>query len=166
MVELSMVFLGILVFGGLAYAAYLGMKAEQEHEKKRQLAIKSRLNTAKIGLLDGRHDEFLIHCQVALMDTRRSDGRDVLKIIDFGLAEKFARNQKTSNIACGTPLFSAPEILSQQQFDFRVDVWSAGVMFYHMLTGESPFMARSMDELKAKVCTGNPPPKANELRNT
>ena len=82
MVESSMVFLGILVFGGLAYAAYLSMKAEQEREKKRQLLIKRRLNTAKIGLLDGRHDEFLIHSQVALLDTRRSDGRDVLKIID------------------------------------------------------------------------------------
>ena len=57
MVELLMVFLGILVFGGLAYAAYLGMKAEQEQEKKRQLAIKRRLNTAKIGLLDLIHPE-------------------------------------------------------------------------------------------------------------
>jgi hypothetical protein len=82
MVESSMVFLGLLVFGALAYAAYYGMKAEEEQEKKRQLAIKRRLNAAKIGLLDGRHDEFLITSQVALLDTRRSDGRDVLKIID------------------------------------------------------------------------------------
>ena len=82
MVESSMVFLGLLVFGALAYAAYYGMKVEEEQEKKRQLAIKRRLNAAKIGLLDGRHDEFLITSQVALLDTRRSDGRDVLKIID------------------------------------------------------------------------------------
>ena len=71
MVETSMVFLGILVFGGLAYAAYYGMKAAEEQEKKRLLAIKRRLNTAKTGLLDGHHDEFLITSRVALLDTRR-----------------------------------------------------------------------------------------------
>ena len=82
MVESSMVFLGILVFGGLAYAAYHGMKAAEEQDKKRQLVLKKRLQTAKAGLLDGRNDEFMITSQVGLLDTRRTDGRDVLKIID------------------------------------------------------------------------------------
>ena len=82
MVESSMVFLGILVFGGLAYAAYYGMKAAEEQDKKRQLVLKKRLQTAKAGLLDGRNDEFMITSQVGLLDTRRTDGRDVLKIID------------------------------------------------------------------------------------
>ena len=80
--DLAMVFFGILFFGGLAYAAYHGMKAEQERDKKRQLVIKKRLNSAKTGLLDGRHDEFLITSEVALLDTRRQDGRDAIKIID------------------------------------------------------------------------------------
>ena len=77
-----MVFLGILVFGGLAYAAYFGMKEAEEREKRRQFAIKKRLHAAKTGLLDGCDDEFLITPRVALLDTRRSDGRDALKIID------------------------------------------------------------------------------------
>ena len=82
MVDSSMVFLGILVFGGLAYAAYFGMKEAEEREKKRQFAIKKRLHAAKTGLLDGSADDFLLSTRVDLLDSRRSDGRDTLKIID------------------------------------------------------------------------------------
>ena len=60
MVDSSMVFLGILVFGGLAYAAYFSMKEAEERDKRRQFAIKKRLHAAKTGLLDGCDDEFLI----------------------------------------------------------------------------------------------------------
>ena len=80
--QLSMVFLGLVVFGFLAWGAYHALQAQEEREKRLKLAIKKRLRSAKNGLLGGSHDEFLIIAQVALLDTRRSDGRDVLKIID------------------------------------------------------------------------------------
>jgi serine/threonine protein kinase len=54
-----------------------------------------------------------------------SDAGNSIKIIDFGLAEKFSKHQKTSSEAGGTPLFMAPEVLGGQQFDFRVDVYLA-----------------------------------------
>ena len=75
-----------------------------------------------------------------------------------GLAEQFGKGQKYSDIQCGTPLFSAPEILSEKQFDFRVDVWSAGVMMYHIILNQQPFPAKSMDQLKNMVCTNTPVP--------
>ncbi|CAD7935194.1 unnamed protein product [Amoebophrya sp. A25] len=76
-----------------------------------------------------------------------------LRIIDFGLAEKFKMGQSKSDQQCGTPLFSAPEILSEKEFDFKVDVWSCGVMMYHMLENRGPFPAKTLTELKQMVCT-------------
>ncbi|CAD7924488.1 unnamed protein product [Amoebophrya sp. A120] len=82
-----------------------------------------------------------------------SPDSDTLKIIDFGLAEKFQKGQNVSDLQCGTPLFSAPEILRQQPFDFKVDVWSCGVLMYHMLENTGPFPAQTMEQLKKMVCT-------------
>ena len=48
---------------------------------------------------------------------------------------------------------SAPEILAEQEFDFKVDVWSCGVMMYHMLENKGPFPAKTLEELKRMVCT-------------
>jgi calcium-dependent protein kinase len=35
----------------------------------------------------------------------------------------------------GTVQFSAPEIFSQSEYDEKIDVWSAGVILYMMLSG-------------------------------
>jgi len=36
----------------------------------------------------------------------------------------------------GTVAYSAPEIFTQKVYDQKVDVWSAGIVLYMMLTGE------------------------------
>merc|ERR1712146_613308 len=48
----------------------------------------------------------------------RHGSSDSLKIIDFGLAEAFG-NYEYGNFACGTPLFSAPEMLEGKLYDFK-----------------------------------------------
>ena len=49
-------------------------------------------------------------------------------------------------------LFSAPEILTQLRFDFKVDIWSVGVIMFNMLQGSGPFPGNTIDELKNMVC--------------
>jgi len=39
----------------------------------------------------------------------------------------------------GSPLYMAPEIVKKQSYDHKVDVWSAGVVIYAMLSGRLPF---------------------------
>jgi len=62
-----------------------------------------------------------------------------LKITDFGIAriESVALTQVTSTI--GTPGYMAPEQYRGEAIDHRVDLFSAGVLLYRMLTGEQPF---------------------------
>jgi serine/threonine-protein kinase len=62
-----------------------------------------------------------------------------LKITDFGIAriESVALTQVTSTI--GTPGYMAPEQYRGDAVDHRVDLFSAGVLLYRMLTGEQPF---------------------------
>ena len=64
------------------------------------------------------------------------------KLSDFGLAKACDERGLTSTV-CGTPLYIAPEVLQQgvggHGYDARVDVWSAGMLLWQLLTGGLPF---------------------------
>lgn len=58
-----------------------------------------------------------------------------IKICDFGLA---TYNKQMTDI-CGSPLYLAPEIYINTQYDpFKADIWSLGIMLFILLTGETP----------------------------
>ncbi|MEM7010991.1 MAG: serine/threonine-protein kinase [Verrucomicrobiota bacterium] len=84
----------------------------------------------------------------------------VLKVGDFGLA-KIAVAQRTEaptaplltqpGMVMGTPIYSAPEQMDGREVDHRADIYSLGVMFYEMLTGELPRGAFAPPSKKADV---------------
>lgn len=51
------------------------------------------------------------------------------KIADFSLAEEFFPNTKFNSL-CGTPGFMAPEMLTGETYDQKIDVFSLGVVLY------------------------------------
>lgn len=59
------------------------------------------------------------------------------KLLDFGFA-RFGRKTQTQTII-GTPAYVAPEIIEQEEADFRADIYSLGCTLYHMLAGDTPF---------------------------
>jgi serine/threonine protein kinase len=89
------------------------------------------------------HDEGILHRDIKpeniLLDTR---GR--VKIADFGIAKLIGGTAEglsltASGLAVGTPHYMAPEQWEQpQNVDQRADIYSLGVVFYELLTGELP----------------------------
>jgi tRNA A-37 threonylcarbamoyl transferase component Bud32 len=88
------------------------------------------------------HEEGILHRDIKpenlLLDTR---GR--LKIADFGIAKLLGDVKDitltASGASIGTPHYMAPEQLERpHDVDQRADVYSLGVVFYEMLTGELP----------------------------
>lgn len=55
----------------------------------------------------------------------------------------------------GTLAFSAPEQLQGEEYDESIDMWSAGVILYTMLSGKEPFQADFIDDLKNKIVLGS-----------
>src|SRR3954462_4896535 len=74
------------------------------------------------------------------------DDHDCVKVLDFGLVKFFRDDNSEGDITnagtfMGSPHYIAPEQARNQSPDQRCDIYSLGVLLYHMLTGKVPFTA-------------------------
>jgi len=84
---------------------------------------------------------------------RGVDKTDIV-ITDFGLSAVLDPGGSPSNALrtrCGTPYYMAPEMHEGDGYGSKVDVWSAGVILYVLLTGILPFFAETSRELVEQV---------------
>ncbi len=87
-----------------------------------------------------------------------------LKIGDFGLARLAAGRIKgrSGHHGMGTPAYMSPELCRGDPQDHRSDIYSMGILFYEMATGQLPYKARGMIEMAMKH-TSAPIPSARRL---
>ncbi|KAL0716197.1 hypothetical protein Bca4012_065519 [Brassica carinata] len=94
-----------------------------------------------LGVVEAYQDDFLF-------DSPKEDAK--LKAIDFGLSVFFKPGQYLYDVV-GSPYYVAPEVL-KKCYGPEIDVWSAGVILYILLSGVPPFWAGHpwiVDELAA-----------------
>lgn len=70
--------------------------------------------------------------------------RGTAKLCDFGWAVYSPLMRGTH---CGTPLYTPPEMIRNEFYDTKVDVWCIGVMTYELLYGVIPFDIHDQEEL-------------------
>ncbi|HVG60633.1 MAG TPA: protein kinase [Hyalangium sp.] len=89
-----------------------------------------------------------------------------VKLLDFGLAWLTAAVfPAVPNLpSAGTPSYMAPEQWRGEAQDERTDIWAAGVMLFELLTGELPYPAKSLAELRELVLSSSPVPLVRERR--
>jgi len=77
---------------------------------------------------------------------------EIVKIADFGLSKMFSSGEQLMT-GCGTPGYVAPEVLLCEVYDYKVDLWSIGVITFILLSGYSPFFSDDETELFEKIMT-------------
>jgi serine/threonine protein kinase len=87
----------------------------------------------------------------------REDGQVVL--IDFGLARNLDHGTRSTRagVLRGSPYYMSPEQAQGLELDARSDLYSLGVIFYEMLTGEKPYQGNSAIEVLQQHVNGTVP---------
>jgi serine/threonine protein kinase len=70
-----------------------------------------------------------------------------LQVADLG-SSRLMIDTATSFV--GTPLYMAPEVLTQQPYSMESDIWSLGSLIYQLCMLELPFFATSMHALRVR----------------
>jgi len=70
-----------------------------------------------------------------------------VRLVDFDLAQKISDKPLKLTKNPGTPTYMAPEQLSGQPIDLRVDIFAFGVTAYELLTNQKPFPGESSTEI-------------------
>jgi tRNA A-37 threonylcarbamoyl transferase component Bud32 len=79
-----------------------------------------------------------------------------LKVTDFGIARLVGESRTSTGEVLGSPLYIAPEQLQGKTVTPAADIFSLGVTFYQLLTGEPPFRAESLAGLTYEILYSKP----------
>lgn len=123
------------------------------------------------GSLAEAHDRNLIHRDVKPANVLlcvRGGRPDVAKVVDFGLVKVLDKDdpQATrSDIVAGTPLFLAPEsITNPEKVDARSDLYSLGCVAFFLLTGRQVFEGHTTVEICAHHLHTQPEPPSHFIK--
>ena len=127
-----------------------------------------RITTEVAAALAYAHTRDVVHRDIKPENVLLSSGSAV--VADFGLAKSIAGSGEHAlthtGMAVGTVLYMSPEqATGAEQIDGRSDIYSLGCMLYEMLTGEPPYVGKTMQAIIAKRFS-DPVPNARRLRES
>ncbi len=112
--------------------------------------------------LDYAHAHGIVHRDIKPGNIVRLRGTNTIKVTDFGIAhmESAGSGEQRTRVGdvLGTPQYMSPEQTQGEKLDGRSDLFSAGIVFYQMLTGQRPFQGDSLVALAMKIANDDPLP--------
>lgn len=145
-----------LISGGEMIDMVEGSRGLPESQVRRYI-------TQILSALQHLHRNGLVHRDLKVENLLLDENGDI-KIIDFGLSnfmpgygENAAGDRTGLTTQCGSPAYAAPELLAKRVYGPKVDVWSAGVVTYALLTGRLPFTVEpfKISSLYKKMINGD-----------
>ncbi|MBN2125330.1 MAG: protein kinase [Deltaproteobacteria bacterium] len=102
------------------------------------------------GALDYAHKHEVIHRDIKPANIMLLKGGGV-KVTDFGIAKAISSSRTKTGVILGTPNYMSPEQIMGQKIDHRSDIFSLGVLFFQLLTGETPFHGDNLSSLLYQI---------------
>ena len=154
---------------GLYYIVmeYVEGKTLKQLLKKRGSLTLSEAIDIMLQLTDGMahaHDSYIVHRDLKPQNIMIQDDGQI-KITDFGIAMALNSTQLTqTNYVMGSVHYLPPEQAAGKGTTIKSDIYSMGIIFYELLTGELPFKGDSAVEIALKQMK-EPLPDVHKLNN-
>jgi serine/threonine-protein kinase len=74
-----------------------------------------------------------------------------IKVMDFGIAKAISSSKTKTGVILGTPNYMSPEQIMGHKIDARTDIFSLGVLLFHLLTGDLPFHGKNLSNLLFQI---------------
>ncbi|BBM85312.1 serine/threonine-protein kinase [Candidatus Uabimicrobium amorphum] len=138
-----------------------GKNLEEIVEKNKRLSLTRSIEIVKkmANALYYAHQNNIIHRDVKPENIMIDDKTGEPYLMDFGLARQVGGSEisQTGHIS-GTPAYMSPEqtVGRNKQLDYRTDIYSLGVTFYKLLTGQVPFRGSNVLDVMQKVNSQEP----------
>ena len=119
-----------------------------------------------LAALSKAHEEGIVHRDIKpgnIMICHGDDGRDTVKVLDFGIAklldapEGADKKLTKTDVLVGSPRYMSPEQIAGESLDGRSDLYSLACVMYESLTGEPPYSGNSAFEVIQKHVSAAPP---------
>lgn len=105
------------------------------------------------------HENSILHRDIKPMNIMLTEGGDLLKLGDFGLALDMKKSKSSELVdEAGTPYYTAPEMILREQYSFPADCWSIGVVLFQLLALYRPFDGDSAGSLVKAILNEEPAP--------
>ncbi|OXB58746.1 hypothetical protein ASZ78_000087 [Callipepla squamata] len=82
------------------------------------------------------------------------DGKQNVKLGDFGLARILHHDTSFAKTFVGTPYYMSPEQINHMSYNEKSDIWSLGCLLYELCALTPPFTAYNQKELAEKIREG------------
>lgn len=105
--------------------------------------------------LEYSHKHGVVHRDIKPANIMFTQDRKI-KVTDFGIARLENSEMTQAGMVIGTPAYMSPEQFLGEKIDLRTDIYSTGVVLYHLLTGERPYEG-NLATIMHKVLYGLPP---------
>ncbi|KAH3767572.1 serine/threonine protein kinase [Pelomyxa schiedti] len=131
---------------------------DNEHSQNLPLQVSRSLSIAK-GIAQGMsflHASSIIHRDLKSLNVLLTKNYEV-KLSDFGLSRIKSTHSNSHMTPCGSPVWSAPEVLSSTNFSWQADVYSFGIILWEMLTGLHPWAGKPLLMIVNMVSQGARP---------
>lgn len=98
-----------------------------------------------------------MHRDIKCLNIFLSDSKTI-KLGDLGVSEIVPSGVTQQGTRIGTPLYLAPELVKNQQYDHKIDMWAIGCALYHLAGLETPFQGDNLVNLGNQIVNKRPKP--------
>lgn len=95
-----------------------------------------------------------VHAHTDMAPRRRA------RLLDFGLAVPTGSQRADFDEPFGTPAYVSPEVIAGARIDARADLYSVGLILFHLIAGHRPFAGDPIALLEAHLSEPSPPLRA------